>query len=337
MFTREKSVLCLLLAVSTLLVGCNLQLKGAATAREQGDWPAARAQAQAYADKGRQLKSDGYTAQALSAFTQAIDQNPALTEAHLGIGDIYREKADYKLADRAYRNAVISNPNNFDARYYLGLTNQLQGKLPQAISSYQRALRIDPDSYLANREMGSAKLQSGDPADSIPFARRAVELNPESQSAWANLAAAYSLTGDYRAAVDAYRQTLELGKAEAPVLIGLADAHIKLGNYRLAENALQAVQRLGDSALARERMGLVLFKQRRYQDAIDSYQAALDANPNDTAALNGMGVSRMAIYLRDGEEDDQQRAEALRLWRQSLALRPEQRFLIDLIARYTKE
>lgn len=337
MFTRKTTALCLLLSASTLLVGCNLQPKGAATGRAQGDRPVARAQAQAYAEKGIQLKSEGYTAQALAAFTQAIDQNPALTEAHLGIGDIYREKADYKLADRAYRNAVISDPNNFDARYYLGLTNQLRGRLPQAIASYERALRIDPDSYLANREMGSAVLQSGKPGESIRFAKRAVELNPESQSAWANLAAAYSLTGDYRAAVDAYRQTLELGDAEAPVLIGLADAHIKLGNYPQAENVLRAVRRGDDSALARERLGLVLFKQRRYEEAIASYQAALDANPDDTAALNGMGVSLMAIYLRDGERDEPKRMQALGLWRRSLALRPEQRFLIDLIARYTKE
>lgn len=297
--------------------------------------PARRAEI--WTQEGERLKSEGFTAQALSAFSLAVEENPQLTEAHLGIGDIYREKADYDEADQAYRRAVVSDPNNFDARYFLGLTNQLQGRLKQAIASYRRALRIDPDSYVANRDMGTALLQSGRPDDSILFAKRAVELNPDSQPGWANLAAAYSLVGDYRSAVEAYRQTLELGDAADPVLIGLADAHIKLGNYQRAENVLAAVMRKNKSPLAQERMALVLFKRQKFEQAVDAYGKVLAESPNDTAALNGLGVSMMTIYLRDGEEDESLRMEALSLWRRSLSIRPEQRKLIDLISRYTKE
>jgi len=293
--------------------------------------------AKVWADEGERLKQEGFTAQALAAFNQAIDENPRLTEAHLGIGDIYREREVFDKADQAYRKAVVSDPNNFDARYYLGLTNHLQGKLAQAIASYQRALRIDPKSYLANRDMGSAILQSGRPAESIQYAKRAVEINPESQPGWANLAAAYSLTGEYEQAVEAYRQTLELGEPAMPILLGLADAHIKLGNYQRAENVLRAIEREGGDPIARERMGLVLFKQRKFDASTAAYREALEDTPNDTAALNGLGVSLMAVYLRDGEEDDDVRREALALWRRSLQLRPEQGALIDLISRYTKE
>lgn len=293
--------------------------------------------AQVLADQGKELAEKGSQDEALVVFNQAIDENPQLTVAHLGIGDIYRDREVYDQADQAYRKAVVSDPNNFEARYFLGLTNQLQGKLRQAISSYERALRIDPDSYLANRDMGAAYLQSGKPDEAIPFAKKAVKANPESQPGWANLAAAYSLTGDYNKAVEAYRQTLELGEAATPVLLGLADAHIKLGNYLRAENVLRAIERAGGDPIARERMGLVLFKQRKFEAASKAYRQVLADNPKDTAALNGLGVSMMAIYLRDGEEDEQMRIDALNLWRTSLGLRSEQRVLIDLIARYTKE
>ncbi len=331
--------LCLALAGVT---GCGPRPTGSAGSGTDAGRPgAAPAQPQTVAEQwsseGERLKREGYTAQAFAAFSRAIEDNPRLTEAHLGIGDIYRERAVYDKADQAYRKAVVSDPNNFDARYYLGLTNHLQGKLAQAIASYTRALRIDPDSYLANRDMGAAVLQSGDPAKSIAFAKRAVDVNPESQPGWANLAAAYSLTGDYEKAVEAYRQTLELGEAATPVLLGLADAHIKLGNYQRAENVLRAVEREGGDPIARERMGLVLFKQRKFDSAAQAYRAALEDTPNDTAALNGLGVSLMAVYLRDGEEDDDVRLEALSLWRRSLELRPDQGALIDLISRYTKE
>ncbi|MEM9111316.1 MAG: tetratricopeptide repeat protein [Planctomycetota bacterium] len=295
------------------------------------------ARSEALAEKGNDLKSEGFTAQALAAFTKAIEENPQLTEAHLGIGSIFRERGLYDEADTAYRKAVVSDPNNFDARYYLGLTNQLKGDLPRAISSYKRALIIDRDSYVANRDMGSAILQSGRPGEAIEYAKRAIELNPESQAGWANLAAAYSLTGDYEDAVEAYRQTMELGDTEVPVLLGLADAHIKLGNYQRAENVLRAIEREGGNPIARERIGLALFKQRKFESAVDAYRGVLVDNPDDTASINGLGISLMAIYLRDGEEDDALRIEALALWRKSLSLRSEQRSLIDLISRYTKE
>lgn len=335
---RLTPVYCVLL-LPALVFGCGPKPAGPAStgAQRQDVSPERGEKAQALADEAAQLREQGFTAQALEAFGKAVEENPRLTVAHLGMGDIFRERASYDEADTAYRKAVVSDPNNFDARYYLGLTNHLQGKLPQAISSYQRALRIDPKSYLANREIGSAYLQSGDVKKSIQYATRAVELNAESQAGWANLAAAYSLVGDYEKAVEAYRQTLELGDPAKPVLIGLADAHIKLGNFQRAENVLRAVERDGGDPIARERMGLVLFKQRKFAQAVEAYNLALQDNAEDTAALNGLGVSMMAIYLREGEEDEKMRVQALGLWRRSLSIRPEQDVLIDLISRYTKE
>ena len=339
MIVRFPPAIYPLLLASAQLVACNTPPRGAGVQRDAPAVisPASEQRAQAFADEGKRLKEEGFTDQALESFNQAIEENPKLTQAYLGIGDIYREEAAYDKANLAYRRAVVSDPNNFDARYFLGLSNHLQGKLKAAISSYQRALRIDPDSYLANREMGSAYLQSGQAKQAIPFAERAVELNPDSQAGWANLAAAYSLTKQYDKAVAAYRETLELGEPEIQVYLGLADAHIKLGNFPRAENVLRAIEARGGNAIARERMGLVLFKLRKFEESAQSYSKALEDSPDDTAALNGLGVSLMAQYLRDGEEDEQKRLEALRLWRQSLQIRPDQGVLIDLISRYSKE
>lgn len=319
------------------LAGCQTGSRTASSPADPVVPKPAQERAQALTDQGKQLKTEGYTAQALDAFSEAVQENPQLTEAHLNIGTIFRERGIYDKADQAYRKAVVSDPNNFDARYLLGLTNQLKGDLPRAISSYKRALIIKKDSYEANRDMGSAILQSGRPAEAIGFAKRAVELNPDSQSGWANLATAYLLNKDYENAVGAYRQTLELGDAVIPVMLGLADAHLNLGNFQRAENVLRAIEREGGNTIARERMGLVLFKQRKFEAAAEAYRSALVDNPSDTASLNGLGITLMATYLRGGEEDDAMRLEALSLWRRSLGLRSEQGSLIDLISRYSEE
>lgn len=296
-----------------------------------------RAIADALTLEGRDLQQQGMSEEALAAFSKAIEENPMLTEAHLGMGDVFREQAAYENASASYREAIITNPDNFDARYFYGLTNQLRGMLDRAIASYQRALVIDPDSFLANRDMGSAQLQAGRPNEAIPYAQKAVEIDAESQGAWANLAAAYSLSGDYTGAVDAYRQTLELGDPVEQILFGLADAHIHLGNYQRAENVLKASLRSDVSPIAYERLGFVLFKQGRYGDALAAYREALVSAPRDTTSLNGTGVCLMAMYLQGDEDDESLRHAAMRAWRESLAVDRDQSNLIDLIARYSKE
>ncbi|MBX2851989.1 MAG: tetratricopeptide repeat protein, partial [Phycisphaeraceae bacterium] len=169
-----RSVVCILLVFAAASVGCKAGSGSAAKppGADSPIAPEARARAQALTDKGTELKSEGFSAQALRAFTAAVEENPQLTEAHLGIGTIFRERGIYDKADTAYRKAVVSDPNNFDARYLLGLTNQLKGDLPRAISSYKRALILDKNSYEANRDMGSAILQSGRAREAIQFAKR---------------------------------------------------------------------------------------------------------------------------------------------------------------------
>lgn len=285
-----------------------------------------------------QSRADGLDDVALAKFGQALEENPNLTAAHLGMGDIFRERETYSTASNAYRRAILSDPNNFDARYYFGLTAQIQGKLDQAIASYQRALVIRPESFIANRDMAAAYIQSGNPSAAVAFAEKAVELDSESQMAWANLAVAYYYTGEFLKAVEAYRQTLELGDVAVPILLGLADSHIRLGNYQRAENVLRAVVREDPSdEIAQERLAVVLFRQQRFKDSLEAYERVLAINSEDTASLNGIGVTLMALYLEGGENDEKLRHRALAGWRRSLELRPGQAMLIDLISRYSKE
>lgn len=337
MRTVKMSPLALVLAVGVApaLVGC--QGAGPRVSPTPEVSPVDEQVAQSLTSVGRQLEAQGNLEEALTSFNQALAKNPRLTEAHLGIGDIFRTQGEYDQAATAYREAIITNPNNFDARYYYGLTNQLEGLTAAAIASYERALIIRPNSFPANRDMGSAQLQHGDPEAAIPYARRAVELDPESQPAWANLAAAYSLIEDYTAAIEAYRQTLELGDPAEPIMLGLADAHIQLGNYQRAENVLRATLRTDSGPIGYERLGFVLFRQAKFEDALAAYEETLKLIPGDQSALNGAGVCQMALYLSGGEEDDKLRVRALNNWRRSLEADRDQPMLIDLISRYSEE
>lgn len=293
-------------------------------------------QAQDYVEQGQDLLQSGLTESALTAFTLAIESNPRLTEAHMGVGDVHRQRGDYETASKSYEEATRLQPDSFDAHYYLALMQQLLGKVNEAVRTYLKALTIDPDNFDANKNLASAYLQLGRPSDALPYAERAVYLNPQSQIAWANLAATQSLLDQFDKAVESYRQATELGEYASPVLLGLADAHIRLGNHERAMITLESLIRTQPSSTAYERLGYAQFKLRRFTESLASFRSALDLEPNDPASMNGLGVCLMTLYIQGGRTDTTQRDEALDAWRRSLQINPDQPRILDLLARYQR-
>lgn len=292
--------------------------------------------AKQYVEQGRDALEKGLTESALQAFTLAIEENPRLTEAHMGVGDVHRQRGDYESASEAYEEATRLQPESFDAHYYLGLMQQLLGRVSEAVRSYLKALTIDADNFDANKNLASAYLQLGRPSDALPYAERAVYLNPQSQVAWANLAATQSLLNQYDKAVDSYRQATELGEYAEPVLLGLADAHIRLGNYERAMITLESLIRAQGSATAYERLGYAQFKLRRFTESLASFRSAVEMDPDDPASLNGLGVCLMTLYIQGGRTDATQRDDALDAWRKSLQLKADQPRILDLLSRYQR-
>jgi tetratricopeptide (TPR) repeat protein len=278
----------------------------------------------------------GLEESALAAFTLALQENPTLTDAVMGVADIQRQRGNYAQASQMYQRAIELEPASFDAHYYLGLMQQLMGQVAEAIRTYLRALALNPQSFDANQHLASAYMQVGRPADALPYAVRATELNPESQAAWANLAATYSLLSQFEEAVDAYRQAAELGEIPEPVMLGLADAHIRLGNFERAVNVLETLLRINPTSLAHERMGYAQFKMRLYPESLASFRTSLRMNPAETAALNGAGVVLMTIYIQGNRADTALRDEAITAWRKSVQLHPRQPRILDLISRYQR-
>lgn len=271
---------------------------------------------------------------AMAAFGLAIEENSKLTEAHLGMGHIYFDRKNYKLASRSFLIVTHQDPDSFDGHYYLGLINQLTNRVDRALPMYLRALAIRPNSFEANHNLGSAYYQLGRYAEALSYATRAAQLDPISQGAWANLAATYSRLGRYEQAVDAYRCANELGEARTPIHLGLADALIKMNQYERAAVVLQGINRRDPAAMSYERLGFCQFKRNKFDDALASFRAALSIDKEDTASLNGLGVCLMTLYLQSGRQVRAQWREALRAWRRSVLLDADQPRIIDLISRY---
>ncbi|MEM8496228.1 MAG: tetratricopeptide repeat protein, partial [Planctomycetota bacterium] len=174
------------------------------------------------------------------------------------------------------------------------------------------------------------------PDYAIAYARKATELNPDDQAAWCNLAAVYNLLGEYDEALRSYRLATELGPLDDPVLLGLADTHLKLGNFQRAANTLESVIRMRPTSTAYERLGYAEFKRRDFRIALQHYRKAVELNPRETAAHNGIGAVLVTYYIQGERKNRGQLEEALNAWRTSLRIRPQQPQIVNLLGRYQR-
>ena len=293
-------------------------------------------QTQAQIQTAQTLLDEGRLDAALAEFGLALEENPNLVEAHMGMGQVFRERNQPAIAEEYFANALRLDPNNADAQYYVGLMSQLQGRINEAITAYLRTLVLDPDDPRASREIASAYVQAGRPDYALPYALRATRLEGDNQAAWCNLAATYNLLGDYEKALQSYRTATELGTLDDPVLLGLADTHLKLGNYQRAANTLESVIRTNPTATAHERLGYARFKRREFDNALNHYRTAVEMNPREVAALNGVGAVLVTYYMQGDGRDRDQLEDALAAWRTSLRIRPSQPRIVNLLARYQR-
>lgn len=282
------------------------------------------------------LVEQGRLDAALAEFGLALEDNPDLLDAHMGMGSIYEQRDEPEIALRLYQQAVTVDDTNAVAHYKVGLMQQLLGRLHEAITSYLRSLALDPNRPEPNRDLATAYVQVGRPDYAIAFAQKATELDPEEQVSWVNLATVFNMLGDYDGALSCYRVATELGPLDDPVLLGLADTHLKLGNYQRAANTLESVIRTRPSSTAFERLGYAQFKRRDFNEALKHYRTAVEMNPAEAGAYNGIGAVLVTYYIQGDGKNRQQLEEALNAWRTSLRVRPEQPAIVDLLSRYQR-
>jgi len=288
-----------------------------------------------YGEAQKRLR-EGMTDSALASFMLALEENPMLVEAHVGMADIYRDRGNHQLAANAYQRATTADPNHYDAHYWLGQMRQLLGELKAALRAYLKAIAIRPHSFDANYHVALVYLQLDRPADALPHAVKATKLDKLDQSAWQNLGFICLRLGKNQQAIESFQRAIELGTPPDELVLGLVDVQIRTGQYDDAVTALKAVLEHSPSGTAYERLGYLHFKQRRFDDALAAYRNALKLDARDTAALNGVGACLMTMYLRGGSEDKALLDDALNHWRKSVKIRRNQPRIINLIAKYNR-
>lgn len=271
---------------------------------------------------------------ALGMLRDILAENPTLTPAYLGIGDIYLLKKDYGNAEPAYARAARLAPRNFDAQYGHGVALQMLRRFAEAVKSYYRALTIEPADIKANLAMATTRLLMGEPGSATIFAEKAVELDPANGPARVNLGAAYEQTGRYTDAIVQYEAAIELMEPSAPLLLNYISVLAKDKRYLDAKNTAEFLVRIEPSADGYERLGWAHFRLSEYDKSIEAYRKAVKLEPNHWQSHNGVGCNALNTWLLSKKRDRQAAREAKESFRRSLRLNPEQPSVIRVLTDY---
>jgi len=315
------------LALSVLaLVGCE---GGAPSTAGRGGQDAAQRLADA-----ETLRAEGDYASALQELERAIAENPALTDAHLSMGEIYSELGDNQQAERSFGRAARLEPSSFDAQFNHGLALQLLNRLGEAVRAYLRALTLEPNDPQANLNLATAYLQLGEPQQALPYAQRAVRFDDANGAAHVNLGAILTASGRHAEAVRAYEAAAERMDPTVPLLLNLAEALGKSGRYEEMVNTLEAANRIEVSALAYERIGSARFRLGDYESALEAFRTAVVVDPQHYPGHNGVAVCLLNRFLQSDRADREALRGARDAMRASLRLNRDQPRVVQLLSRY---
>ena len=279
-------------------------------------------------------KDAGEYEAALALFIEILADNPTLTTAYLGIGDIYLLQKNYAGAEPAFARAARLGPRNFDAQYGHALALQMLNRFVEAVKAYRRALTLRPESVRANLNLATTYLQMGEPRPALIFAEKVVELDPANGPARANLGAVYEQIERYGDAVMQYESAVELMEPTPPLLMNLINVLAKESLYLEAKNTAEFLVKLQPSANALERLGWSNFRLGEYDRSLDAYRSAVEIDPGHWPSLNGVAVNALNAWLLNDKRDEAAATEARDAFRRSLRVNPDQPRVIILLSKY---
>ncbi len=280
------------------------------------------------------LKAQGLDDQALVAFERAIAENPELTIAYLGAGDIYREKGDYKTAQKRYEAASEVEPGNFDAQFHNGLMLQLLNRVSEAVRAYLRALQIRPDDFQANQNLATSYFQLGEARQALPYAERAVQLSGKDGPARVNLGSIYASLDRHAEAVTEFQQAAELIELTPELLMNLATSLGKIERFQEMANTIDQIIKIRPSAAAHERLGFATFRLGRYDESLAQFRKALALDQNYYPALNGVGICLLNDWIKGGTNDEPTKRDGMRALLRSLHIEPNQPHILAVVTKY---
>jgi tetratricopeptide (TPR) repeat protein len=177
-------------------------------------------------EKGYGLSISGNNADAINAFSTAIELNPqfALAYRNRGIAHVIATGIldNYSHALKDFDKAIELNPQYAEAYYSRGLVHGNLGNYQRALKDYTKAIELDPQYAEAYNNRGVAYMMVSNYQQALKDYNKAIELNPQSAEVYNNRGAVYVILSNYQQSLMDYDKAVELNPRYAKAYYNIA-------------------------------------------------------------------------------------------------------------------
>ncbi|MBU2768898.1 tetratricopeptide repeat protein [Acidithiobacillus ferrivorans] len=255
----------------------------------------------------------------------------------------HHRQGNHQTAEEIYTSVLRADPQQIDAMHLLGVIRCQQGRLDEAEQLLQAVIQRNPESTAFQNTWGRLLLLRGRREEALIALRKALDLSPQNPEAFFNLAEAELTERHLDDAIKHYEQCLVLHPTHPAARFGLAQsirmrdgwaaavAHYQLAVANAPDNPiiqqhfatsllqsghldaaqpvfLKITERWLDFVDAWNGQAAIHFIQGRLPESIKAYEKALELQPDNPQALDGLiEARRRACDWRDDIETLEQK------------------------------
>lgn len=237
---------------------------------------------------------EGQIAEGMKVIRRALEVGKPQARLHNLLGQAHLRLNQDEDALRAFGEAIETDPAFPDAHGNRGALLAEMGRLPQALADLERAVKLRPDNATDLCNYGGVLSDLGRPEEALASLDRAIALMPRLAPALYNRAKVMSMLGRFADALADYDQTIAIVPGNAGAHSNRAAVLKQMGRLEEARAAIEQALRIDPhSAEAITNRGNIAYELGRTDDAIADYDRALKARPGFAEAHHGRALAQL--------------------------------------------
>jgi tetratricopeptide (TPR) repeat protein len=266
---------------------------------------------------GRVLWTRGDSSAAEAEFEKALVDDPSSDDTLFALTELVAGR-DPKRARKLLEDYLARNPDHAArALFELGRLDAQEERYPAAVDKLKRSIELD-DSESDPARLALAQVYEAQHATAAAVAayQRLLGDDPDDVDLWAHVGELQASLGAIDDARDTFKRLKEKHPGDPSACAWLAGDAERAGDFAGAAAALKDSAALKGDPTLNLRLGYYQLQAGSMNDAMATLTEARKRWPKD---------DRIAYYLALGHDDRGEHAEAVKLLREALAVKPEDR------------